>query len=183
MRQDNNDIELLNRIKNDDEIAFKELFDTYFTSLCRFLYIYTNDKALIEELVLDVFANFWENRKNISIQLSLKAYLYQSTKNIFLNSQRRKNLHISIDEVETDLFHSTTTSTLESDELSLLIFEAVSKLPEKCKLIFELSRNDNMTNQEIANQLNLNIKTVEAHITRALKRIREKLGENYFYLF
>ena len=182
MITNNNDILLLRQIREGDESAFKHLFETYFTPLCRFIFMHLNDEGVSEELAMDIFIYVWENRDTFQIQLSLKAYLFQAARNKCLNELRKKKQTVRLDDVEADSMN-TDMATLETDELYRLIQEAVLALPEKCRNIFHLSRNENFTNQEIADQLNISIKTVEAQITTALKKIKNFLGEQYKYLW
>lgn len=182
MKEVNDDILLLNLIKEGDTLAFRHLFETYFTPLCRFMHLYISDKAIVEELALDIFVYVWENRVSLRIQFSLKAYLFQAARNKCLNELRQKKNTVSLDDIDHDLF-DTESISLENDELFRLIQEAVSALPEKCKEIFNLSRNENFSNKEIAEKLDISIKTVEGQITKALKKIRDFLGDAYIYLF
>lgn len=183
MRQTIDDITLLNRIKKGDTQAFKTVFELYFTPLCRFMHLYISDKSIVEELALNIFTYLWTNRATLTIQISFKAYLFQAARNKCLNVLRaRKHRIISIDEVEYDP-EDLQTSSLESEELYELIQEAVMALPEKCREVFQLSRMENLTNQEISTRLNISLKTVEAQITKALKRIKTYLGDSYSYLW
>ena len=91
------DILLLQLIKQDDEKAFKHLFDTYFVSLCHFMSLYLRDKQEIEELALSIFMNLWEGRADLTLKISFKAYLFQSARNRCLNrirfpSREEKNM-------------------------------------------------------------------------------------------
>jgi len=182
VNNNNDDILLLNLIGGGDELAFRHLFEAYFTPLCRFMYVYIPDKPIIEEMALDIFTYVWENRKTLQIQLSFRAYLFQAARNKCLNMLRQEKTTTSLDEINTEMI-DTGTMSLEYDELYNLIQEAVFALPEKCQEIFFLSRNENLSNQKIAEKLNISIKTVEGQITKALKRIKSFLGEEYFYLF
>jgi len=182
MESRNDDILLLNLIKEGDKLAFRHLFETYFTPLCRFMHVYIKEKTIVEELALDIFVYVWENRMTLQIQLSFKAYLFQAARNRCLNVLRQKKKTISLEEVDKEIADAEVMS-LENDELYHLIQDAVFALPEKCKEIFELSRNENLSNKEIAERLNISVKTVEGQITKALKQIKASLGEAYFYLF
>jgi RNA polymerase sigma-70 factor (ECF subfamily) len=182
MEETRNDILLLNLIRAGDQLAFKHLFETYFTPMCRFMHVYINDKPVIEELALDIFMYIWENRETLRIQISFKAYLFQAARNKCLNELRKEKQIISLDEMAIDIA-DTSIMSLESDELSRFVEEAVCALPEKCREVFQLSRNENLSNQEIANRLNISVKTVEGQITKALKRIKAFLGESYYYLW
>lgn len=87
------DMFLLQLIKNGDKQAFKYVFDTYFTALCRFMYLYLGDTQEAEDIASDIFASVWENRKKLEIRLTFKAYLFQAAKNRCLNAIRdRKEL-------------------------------------------------------------------------------------------
>jgi RNA polymerase sigma-70 factor (ECF subfamily) len=181
MQQDD-DIILLNLIRQGDVLAFRLLFEKYFTPLCRFMNMYVQDTNVVEELALDIFTQLWEVRSTFQIHLSLKAYLFQSAKNKCLNVLRQKKNTVSLEEVDLDI-QETYEISLETEELSQLIQEAIMALPGKCRDIFHLSRTLNFTNKEIATQLNISIKTVEAQITKALKRIKEFIGDSYSYLW
>ena len=182
MTENNDDILLLNLVREGDRLAFKHLFETYFTPLCRFMHLYVKETTIVEELALDIFTYVWENRKTLQIQLSLKAYIFQAAKNKCLNVLRQKKLTVSLDDTQQDV-PETDEMSLETEELYNLIQEAVMALPDKCKEVFNLSRTENLTNQEVAAQLNISEKTVEGHITNALKRIKAFLVESYSYLW
>lgn len=182
MKENADEIVLLNLIREGDKLAFRHLFETYFTPLCRFMYVYLHDKNEVEELALDIFTYVWENRKTLQIQLSIKAYLFQAARNKSLNAIRQAKRTVSLDQVDMDI-EETNVMSLETEELSELIREAIMALPDKCREVFQLSRNESLTNQEIASQLNISIKTVEGQITKALKRIKESLGDYYYYLW
>ncbi|MDR1682131.1 MAG: RNA polymerase sigma-70 factor [Candidatus Symbiothrix sp.] len=182
MEENRDDILLLNLIRVGDQLAFKHLFETYFTSLCRFMYVYINEKPVVEELALDIFMYVWENRETLRIRISFKAYLFQAARNKCLNELRKEKHIISLDELATDIA-DTGIMSLESDELYRFVEEAVCALPEKCRTVFQLSRNENLSNQEIASRLNISVKTVEGQITKALKRIKVFLGDSYYYLW
>ena len=182
MSDKDDDIILLNLIREGDKLAFRHLFETYFTPLCRFMHLYVRETNIVEELALDIFTYVWENRTTLQIQLSLKAYLFQAARNRCLNMLRQKNITVRLEDADMD-FAETNVMSLETDELYQLIQEAVLALPDRCREVFQLSRNENRTNQEIAAQLNISIKTVEAQITKALKRIKDFLGDSYSFLW
>lgn len=182
MNEKSDDIILMRLIREGDKPAFRHLFETYFTPLCRFMSLYVHEKQIVEELALDIFTYVWENRQTLQIQLSFKAYLFQAARNKCLNVLRQKKLTVPINNEDFEVEDPNEIS-LETEELFALIQEAIMALPEKCKEVFQLSRNENLTNQEIATQLNISTKTVEAQITKALKRIKDFLGDAYSYLW
>lgn len=177
------DILLLNLIKKGDKIAFKYIFDSYFVSLCRFINIYLDNNEETEELALDIFTYLWEHRKELEIKLSFKAYLFQAARNRCLNALRDRKWVVSLDETLQESLQDKDYPAMEMEELNNLIQEAICALPDKCREVFLKSRQENMSNQEIAENMNISVKTVEAQITKALKRIKNFLGEGYSYLF
>ncbi len=173
---------ILRLIKEGDRLAFRHLFETWFTPLCRFMHLYISEKTVVEELVLDLFMHIWENRQTLQIQVSLKSYLFQAARNRCLNELRKQKNTVSLDEISGEIIDAGVYS-LEETELHNLIQEAVLALPDKCREVFDLSRNESLSNREIADRMNISVKTVEAQITKALKRIKNFLGEAYFYFF
>lgn len=177
------DILLLKLIRDGDEHAFKHLFDSYFVSLCRYINLYLDNHEETEELALDIFTHLWEHREQVEIKLSFKAYLFQAAHNRCLNALRDRKPTTSLNESLQETLQSKDYPALELEELNHLIEEAIGALPEKCREVFLKSRRESMSNQEIADNLNISVKTVEAQITKALKRIKEFLGDGYSYLF
>ena len=177
------DILLLQLIKQDDEKAFKHLFDTYFVSLCRFMSLYMRDKQEIEELALSIFMNLWEGRADLTLKISFKAYLFQSARNRCLNALRDEKDTVPIEGGEEYGYALAADTSVEMEELNRLIEEAVCSLPDKCGQVYRKSREEGKTNQEIAGEMGISVKTVEAQITKALKHIKKFLGEQYTYLF
>lgn len=182
MEKHTDDILLLQLIKAGDEQAFKYLFERYFVSLCRFIHLYISEPKVAEDIVLDIFTGLWEKRQTWEIRISIQAYLFQSARNRALNYLRDHERFVptgdfsSLEPVETD-------DALEIRELQRLIEEAICSLPPTCRDIFRKSRQQNLSNKEIAARLQITVKAVEAQITRALKQIRRYLGDTYTYLW
>lgn len=170
----NDDILLIRLIQLGDEKAFNYIFDIYFVAMCRFGYFYLNSQEEAEEIALDIFIHLWEKRMKLNIQLSLKSYLFQSMRNRCLNAIRDRKKTCSLEDVKE--LQQEEYPFLEMEELNRLIEEAILSLPEKCRLIFRKSREGQQTYQEIAAEMNISIKTVEAQISKALKKIKEYLG-------
>ncbi len=159
------------------EVAFKTIFETYYTSLCCFAVQYLKDDNAAEEIVQEVFLKIWEKRKTIRIESSLKSYLFRSVRNSCLNliqHEKIKSQHIDDtkkrfkQEINPDKFY------LEID-LAKKIEESIDSLPEKRREIFRLCKEDGLKYKEIAEKLNISVKTVEAQMGLALKTLREKL--------
>lgn len=129
VQEKEDDIIFLNLIREGDRLAFRHMFETYFTPLCRFMHLYIRETSIVEELALDIFTYFWENRKIIQIQISLKAYLFQAARNKCLNELRKKKSTVSLDQAEIDV-EETNVMSLETEELYQLIQEAIMALPD-----------------------------------------------------
>jgi RNA polymerase sigma-70 factor (ECF subfamily) len=183
MNTNSDDILLLKLIKQGDQIAFRHLFYQYADSLERFITYYIHDREKSQDLVLDIFTYIWENRQNFEIKQTLKAYLFQAARNKSFTYIRDKKIPVYLEEMEGMEIVQNYDSELELQELHHLIEEAVSLLPDKCREIFRKSREENLTNKEIAGQLHISEKTVEGQITIALKKIRIHLGDSYSYLW
>lgn len=183
MMYKNEDHILSMRIKQGDEKAFKTLFDTYYTSLCRFANIYLYDYWKCEEIILDIFMTIWVHRASISIKQSFKSYLFKAAKNRILNVLRDTRFSaVSMDQLPADIA-STIESSLESEQLQHIIIEAICALPPRCKEVFQLSREGELSNKEIAVQLGISIKTVEAQMSKAIRIIKSKLDHLYLLFF
>lgn len=181
MNTNSDDILLLKLIKQGDQIAFRHLFYQYADSLERFITYYIHDREKSQDLVLDIFTYIWENRQNFEIKLTLKANLFQAARNKSFTYIRDKKIPVYLEEMEGMEIVQNYDSELELQELHHLIEEAVSLLPDKCREIFRKSREENLTNKEIAGQLHISEKTVEGQITIALKKIRIHLGDSYLW--
>ncbi|WP_373722848.1 RNA polymerase sigma-70 factor [Bacteroides heparinolyticus] len=180
----NDEIHILKQLQTGDEQAFKYLFDTYFVPLCRFMKLYLKDEAEIEEIAMDIFMHVWTNREEFQIKLSFKAYLFQAARNRCLNVLRDSKQTCPIDGLgETLSDNCFIDENIELEELHRLIEEAVCALPDRCREVFRQSRQENLTNKEIAERTQTSVKTVEAQITKALKYIRKYLDGKYSYLF
>ncbi|WP_439182541.1 RNA polymerase sigma-70 factor [Carboxylicivirga taeanensis] len=173
------EIELLKGIEKGDEAAYKELFLAYYTQLVVFARKVVVDDDLARELVQDVIVNFYEKRGEIKIHSSLKAHLYQSVRNRCLNqikhSQIRRDHHAHIFQLQKN-DEAYIDSMLEETELEQRINSIIQTLPSQCKRIFEMSRFDGHSNQDIADQLELSKRTVETQISKALKVLRKQLA-------
>jgi RNA polymerase sigma-70 factor, ECF subfamily len=165
------DVVLWNKIKSGDNAAFEILFQSYYTILCLFAKRYTHDMNLSKEIVQDLFVYLWEHRDKLSINISIKAYLYRAVRfNALRRLENEKKLGIRMDIIpEPD--DPEFNDHLEYAELQTQISEAIEALPEQCQHIFKLSRFEQLKYAEIAEKLNLSVKTIEAQISKALRMI------------
>ena len=180
------DIAIFKRIKKGDESAFEELFRKYFTGLCIYACEFVKRNEVAEEIVEDVFCKIWEKRKSLEVTVSLKSYLYRSVYNTSLNYLKSEKHHMKNQDNLADNFENMlpistpgdiTSSSLLSEELEMKIEQAINSLPEKSQIIFRLSRFEGLKYSEIAEKLNLSVKTVETQISRVLKKLRVQLKD------
>jgi len=171
-----NDKVLLDGLIAGKETAYRHLFKQYFEPLTYFANKYLQDIDAAQDLVQEVFSGIYEKRTELNIEQSLKSYLYRSIQNSSLNIIRRdkmKEKHHAAIKSSSD--GSFTDETIELNELELKVHRAIDDLPEKCALIFKMSRFDQLSNQEIAEKLNISKRTVETQISKALKELRKVL--------
>ena len=170
------DVHLWLRIERGGEIAaFRELFDRYYAPLCRFAEFWLRDRASAEEVVLDVYTHVWQHAAELRITVSVRAYLFRAVRNRALNRLRDQRTDGIPIEGPEPLFTNPEALQLEADEMMMLVAEAVSQLPDRCREVFRKSREEGLSNAAIADQMRISVKTVEAQITKALRRIRETL--------
>ncbi len=168
--------ELQQRIAEyEDEVSYKQLFFHFFLPLKSFSFSITKSKELAEEIVSDVLIEVWARRKTLSEIDDLKMYLYVSVRNASLRKvqQHRKSGVLSLDEVQVE-FASTDENAetiLINRELSEKIETAIQLLPQRCKLIFKLAKEDHLKYKEIAALLNISVKTIDHQLAIALKKI------------
>jgi RNA polymerase sigma-70 factor (family 1) len=172
--------ERFSAIRTGDINAFEMMFKTYYQPLCRYANTLVNDREEAEEIVQSSFVTIWEKRESIEIAESAKAYLYRAIRNASLNrikhekvkeNYARKQVYLGVPKSES------TEQGLIRDELENKIQAAIQQLPEQCRLIFTLSRFEELKYQEIADQLQLSVKTVENQMGKALRMMREQLKD------
>lgn len=176
------DTDIINRLKQDDLKALQYLFDTYYKELVRYSIKFVMNKEIAEEIVQDVFIRIWNNRDTIIIGKSIDAYLFTSVKNGSINYLKSKYARIRfVDLDDTGMLpvHQTAEDDIITGELKKALKQAVHCLPPKCKIIFNLSRNAGLSNEKIANQLNISRKTVQAQIGIAIQKIIKHLGKQW----
>ena len=170
------DIVLWNKIKLGDKGTFEILFQSYYPSLCLFAKRYTHDMTLAREVVQDLFVYLGEHRDELSINISIKSYLYRAVRfNTIRRMDNEKKLGIRMDTMP-EPHDSEFNDHLEYAELQSSILCAIESLPDQCQNIFKLSRFEQLKYTEIAEKLNLSVKTIEVQISKALRMIHQSIN-------
>ena len=178
--------ELIQALKIGDPKAYNYLVNTYHHKLCVYAYSFTHDPDLSEGIVQNVFMRIWNKRYNLKDDFSIINFLYRSVYNEFIDQYRNQK---SLYPLEKKYIDTVITIVESEDEHSLeriikIVKQEIQKLPPKCKEVFLLSKEEGLTNIEIAEYKNISIKSVEAHITKAFSILRDSLGEKAgLYLF
>lgn len=156
---------------------YRKVFEEYYNPLCNFAYKYVNSSDTAEDVVQEVFVQIWQKRASIELTSGIKSYLFQSTRNKAIELIRRKKLQAAY--VDEEIHKGETSYELEEEADDYMLKEQLNKsirqLPPKCQKIFVLSKFNGLTYSEIAEELNLSVKTVENQIGRGLKLLREML--------
>jgi len=165
----------IERLRKGEEDAFKHLIDRYHHRL----YVYANslikDKYQAEDIVQNVFIRTWENRHRLKANLALKGFLYKSVHNEFIDQYRKKRATNVLEKKyfeELDKYGEKDEAFFE--KLLSLVYHEIQNLPPKCRKIFLMSKQQGFSNLEIAEHLDLSIKTIEYHITKAFSLLRKK---------
>ena len=164
---------------NDDKNAYRTLFDLFYQPLCVYARRYVDEHEAIEDFVQNVFVMLWENRKDLKIESSVRNYLLVSVKNQCLNYLKHEGYKQSYIEV----YLSKSSNAGNYDELYLLtelqelLNEALSKLPETYRIIFEMSKLENKSNIEIAETLQIPLRSVERYKAKVMEALKKDLKD------
>jgi RNA polymerase sigma-70 factor (ECF subfamily) len=175
------DEELMREIKADNMFAFDTLYNKYSKRVYRFGYSILKSPEESENLVQDVFLNFWENRYKVENDSSIRSYLFTITYHSAISIIRKKARETDFIEYLKSLgkvSEDTVNMEIEYIELTNRLGEIIKALPPRQKEVYLLQKVEGLKYNEIADRLNISVNTIENHMSRALKTIREKLG-NY----
>lgn len=169
---------LISRLQQGDEAAYEMLFNEYYQMLTIFANRYLKDIETAKEIVQDLFVHLYEKRESLTINSSLKSYLFRSTHNRcinFINAQKIRTKYAEHVVKTTDIQENSLEQEVNKSELEHALFIAISDLPPKCQSIFKMNRFEGLSNGEIAEKLKLSKRTVETQISKALKILRVKM--------
>jgi RNA polymerase sigma-70 factor (ECF subfamily) len=169
---------LLERALRGDTEAFEKIYRSYVKELCSFAAYYVKSFDAAQDIVQNLFLLLWERKETIRIDGFLKTYLFTSVRNLSLNFLK----HQTADRISSNTYSmmfsipsATPHEIAEHQELDVLITQALEKIPERCRIVFILSRYFNMKYIEIAEILGISVKTVDAHMVKAVKSLRSNL--------
>ena len=168
-----------------DKNSFKSIFQDYYQPLCHLSLQYLEDEDEAKGVVQEAFVKLWEIRKELNHDSNLRNFLFTLVKNNCLNVLKRRQIllkhHEKIKWIEMHYQYESLSRMgddyLEFNELKEKIDFAIQNLPEHCRIVFKMSRFEELKNREIAEKLGVTQKTVEAHLTKALKILRNELKD------
>lgn len=176
-----NEILLKKKIaEEDDSAAFKELYDFFFHPLFNIGFAILQNREVVKELVSDVFISIWKTRSNLSAIENLEAYLFVAMKNQCLRYLKRNAMEKHTDSLDENklgkkqIDFNSPDKLVEYAELKLRYDRVILNLPEKCKKVFLLVKDEGKKYKEVAELMNISTKTVENHMLKAMKAIREE---------
>jgi len=163
-----------------DQETFELLFKKHYKELCLFAIRYVKDYEISREIVQDCYIRMWEKRNVMDLSKPLRAYLSTAVRNKSLNwlrdNKKFNNDLLDIEGLSSDPDYQQPDKLIE-EEIRIRIKTAIGELPEKCREIFVLNRYENLKYQEVADRLNISIKTVETQMSKALQHMRIRLKE------
>ena len=172
--------DLVKRLKASDPEAFKTVFNIWQGTIFNFLLFKTRDTARAEDLLQEVFLKLWNARTRLNENQSLRNYLYAIADNLVLNEIRHDKVVARHKAGLERMFFTNTENPefiLEEKEWKNRLEDAIAALPEKPRIVFLMSRLEDLSYQEIADRLSISIKTVETHMVKALKHMRDHLSK------
>lgn len=170
---------LIEALRNGDEKAYAYLIDTYHHKLCVYANSLVKNIYSAEDIVQNVFIKVWEQRTRLKSDHTLKSFLYKLVYNEFIDLYRKNQ---SLFSLEKSYYDALNSIVFEDDSESFqrvlnVVNKEIQNLPPKCKEVFILSKKEGLTNIEIAEHLEVSVKTVEAQITKAFSILRTSLDE------
>ncbi len=174
------DRQLLQDFIKGDNSAFETLFKTYYEPVCRYIIRIIKDQDTTEEIVQSTFVNLWEKRDLIREDISFRSYLFRAAYNTALNYLKHKKVvhsYVNSKQERITEIQSSFVSHQPDFEIEKRIKDALSDLPPQCQRVFRMSREEGLKYQEIADELGISKKTVEVHMGKALKMLRNSLKD------
>ena len=165
--------------QENDHKSFERFFYLLNTRLIKFCELYVYKKEIAEEIVADVFVNFWSQRNKLREIKNMETYIFIAVKNRALNHIRKNSaIHlVSFDDAQADhIADGDPEAEIEKKELFFKLDQAIDTLPQQCKIIFQLVKEDGMKYKEVSEILNISHKTVQTQILRAMKKLSKEMS-------
>jgi len=168
---------------------FNGLFNEFYTPLCRFSMKFVTNKDAAEDIVQDLFLYLWENRERLATISYIKSYVFTAVKNRSLNylqkqySQKTSDVDFDVKETRLNVNLPDSEELIKNKELESILEKGIESLPVKCRTIFTMKRYGDFSNKEVAKKLNISVKTVEAQMTIALRKITAFLSTHWGLIF
>lgn len=170
---------LMERLRAGDAQAFETLYRALAPTLCVFVRRFVQSEAIAEDVVHDLFLALWQRRETLDVRGPLTTYLHSAARNRALNHLKHERIvtrWAESPQPDAEELQPSVDDGLVEAELSLAVQDAVARLPDRPRLVFTMSRHQRMTHRQIAESLGVSIKTVEAHMGRALQLMRQSLA-------
>jgi len=166
-----------------DKSSFKNLFELHYSPLCNFAYRITDDIDQAEDIVQDIFVKVWNDPDLLDGNKNINSYLYSMVRNRALEVIRRENISQKINQQLEYIQNNAADTNVEEEEIEKLllveqIYVSIRQLPPKCSEVFTLSKVNGLTYVQIAEKMNISVKTVENHMGKALRLMRELLTKS-----
>lgn len=168
---------ILGQLPTNDGVAMELLFKKYYVFLCQAVARILIDEHSAEDIVQEVLFEVWKKRFDLNINISLKAYLRRAAVNKTLNHIRDRKMRWDDEDKLASIPNNSNNIAVEMEgrDLEKAIHSAIDQLPERCRVVFSLSRFEEMSYQQIADSLGISIKTVENQMTKALRLLKESV--------
>ena len=165
----------------DDERAFEQIYDLFYSKMYATAFQYLKNKPLAEEVVSDIFCRIWKKRQNMGEIKNFESYVFISVKNLSLN-YIRNNSKVSNESLDEQSYYisdpvALPDEVMQAHELQDLLENSIENLPKKCRAIFKMIRFDGLKYKEVASELNISVNTVDTQMRIAMKRISQSLGD------
>lgn len=175
----NNEKLLIEGLTRGDNDAYKQLYKLYYSKLYFYLYAICGSTDVSKDIAQQVFIKIWNKRDSLSIKHSLKKYIFKIGYNLYIDLQKKNKKELQYLQL---LKHETIIEIIEEpddylDQKINLILTEINKLPQQCKAVFLLAKKEGLKYKEISEELNISIKTVEKHMTKALNRLRKNVKD------
>jgi RNA polymerase sigma-70 factor (ECF subfamily) len=172
------DVEIIKAIGKGNSVVFKQVFMSNYESLCRYAFTILKNAEEAEDVVQSMFVKLWEKREELEVKHSIRSYLFKAIYHQCINQLEHRTVKLKHQlHIAHEMHAETQLPGTFQHELEENIIAAINSLPEQCRIIFMMSRYDELRYAEIAAHLNISVNTVENQISKALKILRAKLKD------